>query len=381
MKIAFVYDVIYPYVKGGGERRYYELARRLGLRHEVHLFGMKFWEGDDMIQNDDGVFLHGVCSPKKLYVDGRRSIYQAIYYSVKLVVPLLKQDFDLVDCSSVPFFPVFVCELYAIFRRKPLIVTWHEYWSDYWYIYLASKWKGLIAKTIEWVSSRLPDKIIAVSEHTKADLVSHKVPGDKVQVIHNGVDFDEIQISPVANNASDVIFAGRLIKDKNVDVLMRIIHILKESLPRIKCYIIGDGPERKNLEKLRVELGLEVNVELLGFLDEHQDVYGLMKASKVFVLPSEREGFGMVVLEANACGLPVVVVKAKHSAASSLVKNGESGFACDLDVQEIADTVYKLLTNDGMRTRMQRAAVAWAQQFDWDVITKHTEQIYQQLIV
>ncbi len=380
MKIAFVYDVIYPYVKGGGERRYYELAKRLNAQHEIHLWGMKFWEGDDVIRNDNGLLLHGVCPPKVLYIDGRRSIYQAIYYSFRLISPLLKQDYDLIDCSNIPFFPVFVCKLYAVIKRKPLVVTWHEYWGDYWYAYLSSTWKGFIAKTIEWMSSRLPDKIVAVSKHTKTDLVLHKIPGHKIQVVHNGIDFAEIQAILASDNSSDVIFAGRLIKEKNVDRLIQIIHILKKSIPRIKCYIIGDGPERKRLEKLRVELGVEKNVELLGFLDKYHDVYSMMKASKIFVLLSEREGFGMVVPEANACGLPVVVVKARHSAASSLVKHGESGFICNLDTQEIADQVYKLLTDDNTYATMKQAALEWAQLFDWDVAARSTKRIYEQLV-
>lgn len=366
--------------RGGAERRYYELAKRLSLRHEVHLFGMKFWQGDDVVQRDDGVFLHGVCPPKELYVDGRRSIYQAIYFSVKLMLPLLKQDFDIVDCSSVPLFPIFTCKLYTMVWRKSLIVTWHEYWNDYWYKYLETNWKGFIAKTIELVTSKLPDRIVAVSEHTKIDLVSHKVPRDKVQILSNGIDYNEIQLVPVASNPSDVIFVGRLIKDKNVDVLMQVICHLKRSLPKIKCYIIGDGPERRSLGKLRVFLGLEENVKFLGFLNEHQEVYSLMKASKVFVLPSEREGFGVVVPEANACGLPVVVVRARHSAASSLVKSGESGIVCDLDARKIADIIYKILVDDVLLARMQQSSLRWARQFDWYVTAEKTEQVYQQLI-
>ena len=381
MRIALVYDAIYPYVKGGAERRYYELARVLCSHHEVHLFGMKFWEGNSLIQNSDGVFLHGVCPPKQLYVDGRRSIYQAIYFSFHLIIPLLKWDFDLVDCSSVPFFPTFVCKLYAMLRRRPLVVTWHEYWGDYWYTYLSSGWKGFLAKSIESASSKLPDRIVAVSEHTKADLELHGVPADKIQVVHNAIGFDEIQPLPIASTASDLIFAGRLVKNKNVDILILAIHLLSRDFPQIKCFIVGNGPERRNLEKLRRELQLEPNVEFVGFLHDHNAVYSLMKASKVFVLPSEREGFGMVVLEANACGLPVVVAKARHSAATLLTKHGESGFICDLDVKAIADAVNRLLTDDALRARMQQSAVAWAQCFDWKVMAEKADQVYQELLV
>ena len=378
MKIAFVYDAIYPYVKGGAERRYYELAKKLCVQHEVHLFGMKFWEGSVVIRNADGIYLHGVCAPKSMYVQGRRSIYQALYFSLRLIVPLMNQDFDLVDCSSVPFFPIFVCKLYALLKRKPLVVTWHEYLGEYWFTYLASRWKALLARTIEFAASRLPNCIVAVSEHTKADLVVHGVPLDSVRVVNNGLDVDEIRSAPISTHTSDLIFVGRLIRDKNVDVLLQAVRRLCKPMPEIKCNIVGDGPEKPRLLALRTELGLESHVQFLGFLEDHGDVYGLMRASRVFVLPSEREGFGLVILEANACGLPVVVAGARHSAAASLVQDGESGRICNLDAQEFADAAHAILQDHEVRARMQRAALAWARRFDWSAMAAQMEDVYRE---
>ncbi len=117
MKIAFVYDAIYPYVKGGVERRVWELAVRLSLRgHSVHLFGMKFWEGEDVLFRD-GVYLHGVCPAQKLYSGGRRSIMQPLWFSVYLISPLLREKFDIIDCQQFPFFPVFPQGL-SLFSKK-----------------------------------------------------------------------------------------------------------------------------------------------------------------------------------------------------------------------------------------------------------------------
>ena len=83
MKIAFVYDVIYPYVKGGVEKRIWELAIRLSARgHNVHIVGMKYWDGPDSVEKD-GVTLHGICPSQTLYADGRRTIGEAIYFSAR----------------------------------------------------------------------------------------------------------------------------------------------------------------------------------------------------------------------------------------------------------------------------------------------------------
>jgi glycosyltransferase involved in cell wall biosynthesis len=382
MRIAMVYDVIYPYVKGGAERRFYELARRLSPRHEIHLLGMQSWEGQSVIQNESGVFLHGVCAPKDLYAGNRRSIRQAVYYSQRLIGPLLQlaQRVDLIDCSSVPVFPVFVSKLCSVLRRKPLVSTWHEYWGDYWRTYLNSSWTGSIAQYLERAASRLPDRVVAVSDHTKAGLANHGVPKSKIEVVHCGIDLAGIEQTPMAKDGSDVIFAGRLIREKHVDLLLRAVHLLRASIPHIQCIIIGDGPERAGLERLRDALGLSSNVRFVGFLERHQDVFGLIKASRVFVLPSEREGFGMVVPEANACGLPVVVARAKHSAASSFVREGESGLVCDLDVQQIARAISKLLGDGETYQSMRRGALSWARQFDWDAAARRTEQIYCEMV-
>jgi len=122
MKIAIVYDVIYPYVKGGVEKRVWEIASRLSLRgHDVHLYGMKFWDGDDTYVQD-GVTLHGVCPARNLYSYGRRTIWQALSFSIALFFCLRGEDYDIVDCQQFPYFSCIACS----FMRTPLVITWHE---------------------------------------------------------------------------------------------------------------------------------------------------------------------------------------------------------------------------------------------------------------
>ncbi|MEM2276636.1 MAG: glycosyltransferase [Thermoproteota archaeon] len=84
------------------------------------------------------------------------------------------------------------------------------------------------------------------------------------------------------------------------------------------------------MERLVEKLGLEKNIVFKGFLEDHDEVISYMKASKVFVLPSSREGFGIAALEANACGIPVITVKHDRNATCDLIKNGVNGFICNL---------------------------------------------------
>ena len=375
MKIAFVYDAVYPWIKGGAEKRIYEIGKRLADKgHEVHWYGIGWWfDGNNGRTIDhDGIILHGVCEPMPLYVDGRRSIKEAIYFAEKLLPKLVKERFDVIDCQEFPYFPCFTAKVHSLFRKTPLVITWHEIWDKYWFEYLGKK--GLFGWIVERLTARLISKNIAVSERTKKDLESLGVKN--VKVIHNGIDFKKIESVKPSEEESDIVFAGRLIKDKNVDVLIKAISLIRREISDIKCIIIGDGPEKEKLMKLAKELGVENNVKFVGFLENHDDVIAYMKSSKVFVLPSTREGFGIVALEANACGLPVVTVNHGRNAACDFI-NGKNGFICEISAENIAE---KILIGLEIGNAMRRKCVENAINYDWSKIADLTESFYRCLV-
>ncbi len=138
MKILFVSDVIYPYVKGGAEKRIFEVSRRLASAgHEVHVYGMKWWDGPSVMV-EDNVTYHGVCRPRALYVNGRRSVTEAIWFAVCLLGPLLRERFDVIDCNEHPYFSLFTCKVVRILKGGRLYATWHEVWGSYWYEYMGA---------------------------------------------------------------------------------------------------------------------------------------------------------------------------------------------------------------------------------------------------
>jgi len=365
MKVAYVYDAVYPWVKGGVEKRIYEISKRLVQKgHEVHWYGLKWWHGPKDVEYD-GVYLHGVGEWGELYTDGRRSIREGLYFGWKILREL-KDDFDVIDCQEFPYFPCFSAKLRSSDSR--FFITWHEVWGDYWFDYLGKK--GFFGWLVERLTFKLTSNNIAVSEKTKRDL--EKMGVNCVGVIPNGIDFEWIQ-GVEEGEGSDVIFAGRLIKEKNVDLLLRAVALLKEDIPGIKCIVVGDGPERGRLEQLVKELGLEDNVKFTGFLSNYRDVISYLKGSKVFVLLSVREGFGIVVLEANACGLPAVTVNHKNNAASDLITN-ENGFICGLSCEDIADKIRMALESGN---KMKDKCVEFARDYDWDKITEMVESCYR----
>jgi glycosyltransferase involved in cell wall biosynthesis len=374
-------DAIYPYNVGGADKRLWELARKLAenSKHEVHIFGMKWWQGPDTIVTNN-VHLHGVCKVRELYnEDGVRSIKEALVFSVKVLLPLLKADYDVIDCNQFPYLPCFSGKIASIIKRKPLVITWLEVWDTYWRSYLGTI-GGSFGRMIERLTMRLPDGIVAISQKTRIDLIKRgKVRSERIDVIPVGIDLERIVKIAPARESTDVLFAGRLIHEKRVDLLLNAIAVAKKEIPTITCAIIGDGPERGLLEDLAVKLGVEENVSFTGFVDQ-DGLTAYMKASKVFVLPSIREGFGLVIVEANACGLPVISIRHDMSAVRELVEDGVNGFLVnDISSREIAEAITKLVTDEALRERLAENGFAMAKKYGWSDISTKIIDTYKKL--
>lgn len=379
MKIAYVYDAVYPYIRGGVEKRIHEIATRLAARgHDIHIYGMHWWDGAETLVRDDGVTLHGVCAPAPLYANGRRSVPPALRFAGSVLRPLQRTaaDADIIDCQNFPYFSCFSAKAASLATGVPLAITWHEVWGEYWHEYMG--WRGIFGKGIEHLAAGLTPHAIAVSQSTARALEDLRVQR-AVVVIPNGIDLREISAVPPADAAgdgvasSDIIFAGRLIKEKNVGILLQAIAIISEEIPDIRATIIGDGPERERLEAQARNLGLEAAVTFTGFLPDDAAVIAAMKAARVFVLPSTREGFGMVALEAMACGLPVVTIDHPLNAARELVEDGKTGYRTGLQPGLLAEGIAAALAS---RDTMQDALFRITREYEWESIIERLSEIY-----
>jgi glycosyltransferase involved in cell wall biosynthesis len=373
MKIAFVYDAIYPYVKGGVEKRIWELAVRLSRRgHEVHLLGMKFWDGEDILIRE-GICLHGVCPTHKLYSGGRRSLIQPLNFSISLIFPLLREKFDITDCQVFPYFSCFSAGFVSEIRKTPLTLTWIEVWGDYWYEYIGKK--GFFGKLMEQYIAGFLYPTIAISQFTahRSKMIYHK-PIDAVIPI--GIDIGKINTITPSLEQSDIIFVGRLIKEKNTDLLIQAAALVLPEYPELRIVIVGEGPEEKKIQDIIRQKSLEDVVRLHSFYDNHDDLMAAMKSSKIFVLPSTREGFGISALEALACGLPIVTIDHPANAIRDLI-DGNNGFLCSLSAEDLANTILLALR---YHKEMRNYCIRSAESFDWEHITSDIEAFYQMVI-
>lgn len=368
MKIAIVYDAVYPYSYGGGERRYYEFAMRLARSgHEVHWYGMYWWSGPRVMEKD-GVIYHGVCPKLPLYTkNGRRSIFQALVFGLA-VIRLLLERFDVVDCCGFPYFSTFVARLAVTVRGGRLVSTWHEVWGrEYWVSYLG--WLGYIGHLVELAAARVPHLIIAVSQSTASRLA--EIRSGSIISLPNGVDSYAIGTISPDETSCDVIYAGRLCDFKDVELLLSAVAVLVHSRPDLKCRIVGTGPHRSNLEAFANNIGIADRVRFDGILPINQ-FYAALASARTFVLPSQREGFGIVVLEANAAGVPVVVASHPDNSAVDLIDNSNGLVAPPVAVA-VAEAIGHLLDEpEGIRSPSCREMAC---KFDWDVIALNYETL------
>jgi glycosyltransferase involved in cell wall biosynthesis len=374
LRIAFVYDALYPYVKGGAERRYYELGRRLSDRHDVHFVSWRWWEGAAQLRRD-GMTFHGVGRPPGLYgSDGKRTVREAVGFSARLPRALLRERFDVIDCAATPYLPLYATWLATRLTRTRLIATWHEFWGEHWAEYLPDRpLVASVAQRVEAGSRRLGDGLVAVSAFTAQRM---ELPTNaRVAVVGNGVALHEIDREP-AVDAPELVYVGRLIDEKRVELLLEAMHLLIARFPTLRCAIVGDGPQAATLRRTAAELGLDGRVEFRGQVDGSA-VYGLIKGASMLILPSIREGFGMTVAEAQACGTVPVVVRSLTSGAPDLVRDGVDGLLVDASGASLAEGIASVLGHPNRLQSLSHNARAAGMARDWDLLASRMEAIYR----
>jgi glycosyltransferase involved in cell wall biosynthesis len=371
--VALVSDAIYPYFRGGKEFRYHELSARLSRRADIHVFTMKWWDGPS-VRKEGNVTLHATSRLYEMYAGDRRSFREAILFALGCV-RLLWFRFDVLEADQFPNFHILTLRVVTWIKRKPLTVTWHEVWGyEYWCQYLGKTAK--LAWFVEWLSMRVPDRLIAASDQTAARL--RAVLGDRasISVVPNGVDLDGIRNSYPDDASVDIVTIGRFLPHKNISTLLDGIALLHADGLHVTCRIIGDGPLRDALHKQAQRLGIEASIDFRHDVWEQKEVYALMKAARVAVFPTVREGFGIAVLEAIACGLPVVTTSAPDNLAQYLVIRSSAGIVCSPTPDAIADAVRTLLTRrDEPVGGIPASQDTWLDAHGWDAAADHVAEV------
>jgi glycosyltransferase involved in cell wall biosynthesis len=222
----------------------------------------------------------------------------------------------------------------------------------------------------------MPDHIFAVSAETSARL--HEFIGDRASItmVPNGIDttvINEVSASPFQ---VDIVTVGRLIEHKRVHVLLEVIAALHARGVPTTCRVIGDGPDRLALQEQAKALGIDASVEFLYDVSEQKELYALVKASRLFVSLSAREGFGIAILEAIACGALVLTTSAPDNLAQYLAERYTQGFVCGTSVSEITDAVERILSQPALDSS---STDPWVAEYSWETMIDLIVNIYGNL--
>jgi glycosyltransferase involved in cell wall biosynthesis len=326
LRVALVSDGLYPFFAGGKEVRLWELARRVApseVALEVHT--MRWWAEGESVAEWQGIPLRAVCRPWEMYAGPRRSIWQAMMFALGSF-RLVATRADVVDADHMPYLHLLPLWLVSRVKRVPLVVTWHEWWGrDYWSEYLGSI--GRVSAAIEKLSARCADHIVVDSPETFDRLRRQGISEERMSLVPLGADLESIAAVPPADSRWDVLYAGRLLSHKRVDVLLDALALLRGDGRDLNCMVVGSGPEEDRLKERAARLGL-CGVSFARALPEQASVWALMKSSRVFAYPSIREGFGLALLEAQAAGATVVTTDHPDNHGRLLVDHGSTGYLC-----------------------------------------------------
>jgi glycosyltransferase involved in cell wall biosynthesis len=343
MRVCIVYDCLFPHTIGGGERWYRSLSARLAAEgHEVTYLTLRQWPRGAAPDAPAGVTVRTAGPRMALYVGARRRIAPPLVFGAGVLWHLVRHGrrYDVVHTAAFPYFSLLAAGLLRRAVGYRLVVDWFELWSrEYWRGYL-----GAVGGRIGWMVQRL---CVALHQHAFcfARLTGRRLREEGLAGEVTVLDGMVAGLPPSEAPAEAeplVLFAGRHIPEKRAPAMVAAVAAARERLPGLRGAVLGDGPQREEVLARVRELGLKDVIEVPGFVDAG-DLHDRLRRALCLVLPSEREGYGMVVVEASAAGTPSVVCAAPDNAAVELIEEGVNGFvAPDASPEALAAAIERV---------------------------------------
>jgi len=376
MNILLVTDLYLPNV-GGVEIVINNLARQFVKNgHEVNIIASKWPKSLQEHEKIGGIDIYRVH-----FAIPRSSFKSWIVFSIRFPQTLLQiiriirsTKVDIINVHYVAGNAFYVLLLNSLLRL-PLVVSIHG--SDIKrnpYRSIILRWTlTMILKRSDFVTSN------SLSLLRDAEMFCRGIHS-KSLVVGNGIDLREFQELAMYEARDPYILAiGRLVHAKGFDILLYAFKSVANYNPHIHLIVAGDGEERQNLELLTQQLGLTNKVKFIR-ITNREDIIRLLSGCQFFVLPSRREGFGIVILEAMASKRAVVATEVGGPA--EIIKDGENGIlAKSLDSKSLAKAITYLLENPEMRKKMgENGRKLVEEKYTWDKIVSKYLKIYGEIL-
>ncbi|MDD4856787.1 MAG: glycosyltransferase family 4 protein [Candidatus Krumholzibacteria bacterium] len=342
---------------GGAEVHLHEILSRLaGWGHEATQLSAA-WPGCE----------------KEETIDGIRVIRHGRWYDANFSLPLFARrllrhrtyDVVLEDINKLPFFMPLVTSIPVV----PVIP----------HLFGATAFReanAAVASYVVAMEKLIPaifrkNRFMVISPSTKEDLIARGVDSNRIDVVLCGLDHDRYRNLGLERFAEPtIVHLGRLRRYKSVEVAIGAMSKIRERFPAARLAIIGDGPHKRALEAHARRLGLSESVRFLGFLRGDELVEYLNRAH-LLVNPSPKEGWGLTVVEANACGLPVVA--SDRPGLRDSVREGETGFLVPYgDEAAFAARALSILENGELWRRLSAGALERVKELTWERCARET---------
>lgn len=288
--------------------------------------------------------------------------------------------FDLVvdQFHGIPFFtPLYV--------RVPKLAVLQEVAKEVWLMNHLPKpfnwlvgWIGYLTEPLVFLLYR-GVQFMTGSQSAKDDLVRFGIPREDITVVPHGVIIKKPKPLPVKEKRKTVIFLGALARDKGVEDAIRAFST-SNKMDGFQFWVVGRGnvPYTKYLKTMASRLGLSRKVKFFGFVSEEKK-FELLVRAHILLNPSIREGWGLVNIEANSMGTPVVAYRSPGLVDS--VEDGVSGILCkENNPKELAKNVFNLLNNEEEYKKLQEGAISWSKNFSWERSKRKSLRLINKLV-
>lgn len=377
MKLLFVSE-FFPANKdlvftGGVEAYNFYLVRELAKSNNVTVicrssenYKKKIFQGCCVI---------GIKSPGR--VDSSiLSIVPRLSFIFKSINLGMKEDFDLIQGNNFVSYPI--AFLLGVFKKKPVIAWYPDVFIGRWFK-LAGILSGFVGEIIERMTVLFPwAHFIALSNSTKNKLLKVGIKEEKISTIYAGVDIEFFKsIRTTKKPIFTISCVSRFVGYKRLDLLIKASKAIIDKGVEIRVEIIGDGPLQSKIRSLITEYKLEKSVFIKSNLPRYQ-LGKVIKSSNLFCLTSQEEGFGLVVLEAAACGIPFVVSDLPVLEEITRRKGGlffKSGNEKDLESR-----ILEFIQNKKLQTKLKKETEILANSYNWKDISQQFLAIYSKIL-
>ena len=368
MKILRVVSDLYPAVVGGIGIHAHQMSTSQARRgHEITVLTL---------------------NQKKLtdyeLINGYRVVRFPSYFTIcgnsfapGLILEILKKRraVEIIHAHSHLFFSTNICALARLFHSAPLIITNHGLISA-----SAPMWLNTVYKhTFSKATFHIADHIICYTAIEKENIEKLGIDPKKISIIHNGVDTTLFtpSTSEKISDKKQILWVGRFVTGKGVEYLIEAFLKVLKKIPGTHLVLVGVGPEKPAIEERIRKLHLQSSVTLIDYLD-NEELPGVYKNSDVFVLPSLMEGVPRTILEAMACGVPVVTTNLPHLMD---IIDGAGLVVPPKDLALLSNAILTILEDASLAEKMgQRGRKRIVQEYSWEDTVKKTLALYESQI-